>query len=110
MPSAETTLPRWSTRSTRLMRPRSKRWQRDRIVAGTLWTSVVASTNTTCAGGSSRVLRKASQVADVVDAAIGRRVDLDQIERPTRRHVRARRAGAAGVALGGPLAVHGLEQ
>ena len=47
------------------MRPRSKRWQRDRIVAGTLWTSVVASTNTTCAGGSSSVLRKASQAAAV---------------------------------------------
>src|SRR5581483_8341503 len=33
-----------------------------------------------------------------------------QIERPTGRHVRARWAGAAGVAVGGPLAVHGLEQ
>ena len=40
-------------------RRKSKRWQRDRMVAGILWTSVVASTKTTCGGGSSRVLRRA---------------------------------------------------
>jgi hypothetical protein len=38
---------------------KSKRWQRETIVSGTLWTSVVASTNLTCAGGSSSVFRSA---------------------------------------------------
>ena len=38
---------------------KSKRWQRDRIVAGILCTSVVAKTNTTCGGGSSSVLSSA---------------------------------------------------
>jgi hypothetical protein len=38
---------------------RSKRWHRDRIVGRTFCTSVVANTNLTCAGGSSRVFRSA---------------------------------------------------
>ena len=38
---------------------KSYRWQRDRTVTGTLWTSVVAKMNFTCGGGSSRVLRNA---------------------------------------------------
>ncbi len=38
---------------------KSKRWQRDRMVSGTWCASVVASTNFTCAGGSSKVLRSA---------------------------------------------------
>ncbi|CKX70250.1 Uncharacterised protein [Mycobacterium tuberculosis] len=42
--------------STRL---RSKRWQRDSTVTGTLRISVVANTNLACSGGSSRVFRKA---------------------------------------------------
>ncbi len=37
------------------MRFRSKRWQRDSTVTGTLFTSVVAKRNFTCAGGSSSV-------------------------------------------------------
>ena len=40
---------------------KSKRWQRSTIVAGTLCASVVASTNTTCGGGSSSVFRNAFQ-------------------------------------------------
>ena len=42
---------------------KSKRWQRSTIVAGTLCASVVASTNTTCEGGSSSVFRNAFQAA-----------------------------------------------
>ena len=41
------------------MRRRSKRWQRDRTVTGTLSTSVVANRNFTCAGGSSSVFSSA---------------------------------------------------
>ena len=44
-------------------RPKSNRWQRSMIVAGTLCASVVASTNTTCPGGSSSVFRNAFQAA-----------------------------------------------
>ena len=42
---------------------KSKRWQRSTIVAGTLCASVVASTKTTCAGGSSSVFRNAFHAA-----------------------------------------------
>ena len=42
---------------------KSKRWQRSTIVAGTLCASVVASTNTTWPGGSSRVFRNAFHAA-----------------------------------------------
>ena len=38
---------------------KSNRMHRESMVAGSLWTSVVQSTNTTCAGGSSSVLSKA---------------------------------------------------
>ncbi len=41
------------------MRRRSKRWQRDSTVTGTLRISVVANRNFTCAGGSSSVLSSA---------------------------------------------------
>src|SRR4051794_19213417 len=34
-------------------------WHRDKIVAGTLWRSVVAIMNTTCGGGSSSILSSA---------------------------------------------------
>ena len=89
---------------------KSKRWQRSTIVAGTLCASVVASTNTTCGGGSSSVFRNAfhadgrehvglvedvhappalhrrqrhvlAQLADVVDRVVGRGVHLDHVER-----------------------------
>ncbi len=41
------------------MRRRSKRWQRDSTVTGTLRISVVAKTNLTCGGGSSSVFSSA---------------------------------------------------
>ncbi len=41
------------------IRRRSKRWQRDSTVTGTLRISVVAKMNFTCAGGSSSVFRSA---------------------------------------------------
>jgi DNA-directed RNA polymerase subunit alpha len=44
---------------SREIRRKSNRWQRDRIVAGSLWGSVVANMNITCSGGSSRVLSNA---------------------------------------------------
>ncbi len=45
------------------MRRRSNRWQRDRMVTGTLRISVVAKMNFTCAGGSSSVFRSALKAA-----------------------------------------------
>jgi hypothetical protein len=42
---------------------KSKRWQRESTVAGTLCDSVVASTRMACGGGSSSVLSSASQAA-----------------------------------------------
>ena len=44
-------------------RRRSKRWQRDSTVTGTLRISVVAKTNLACSGGSSSVFRKALKAA-----------------------------------------------
>ena len=41
------------------MPAKSKRWQRDRMVIGIFWTSVVAKMNLTCGGGSSRVFSRA---------------------------------------------------
>ena len=37
---------------------KSKRWQRDRMVMGIFWTSVVAKMNLTCGGGSSSVFEQ----------------------------------------------------
>jgi len=39
---------------------KSKRWQRERIVAGSFCGTVVARMNLTCGGGSSSVFRNAS--------------------------------------------------
>ena len=112
-------------------RRKSKRWQRERIVSGILCGSVVARTNTTCGGGSSRVLSRAlnaslvsmwtssmmytlkrpcdgregdlvAQIADVVDAAVGGGVHLDHVERGAGGDGHAVAAGAAG--RGGRLA------
>jgi len=41
------------------MRRNEKRWQRDKIVAGTLCSSVVARMNIRCSGGSSKILSSA---------------------------------------------------
>ncbi len=46
-------------------RRKSKRWHRDRMVAGTLCGSVVASTKTAWTGGSSRVLSRALKASGV---------------------------------------------
>ena len=46
-------------------RRKSKRWHRDRIVAGTFCGSVVARMNRTWAGGSSRVLSSALNAGSV---------------------------------------------
>ncbi len=46
-------------------RRKSKRWQREMIVSGILCGSVVASTNTTLAGGSSSVLSSALKASRV---------------------------------------------
>ena len=91
------------------MRLRSKRWQRDSTVTGTLRISVVAKMNLACGGGSSNVLSSAlnavvrqhvhfvdniylvtgldrriahgvDDFAHVLDAGIGRGVHLDHIE------------------------------
>ena len=51
--------PRWATSTSASIRRRSKRWQRDRMVTGTLRISVVAKMNFACGGGSSSVFRKA---------------------------------------------------
>ena len=45
---------------------KSKRWQRERIVAGILWRSVVARMKTACPGGSSRVFRRAWNAAEEI--------------------------------------------
>jgi hypothetical protein len=47
-----------ATNSSVSMRRRSKRWQRDSTVTGTLRISVVAKMNFTCGGGSSSVLSR----------------------------------------------------
>ena len=48
-----------STMASTEMRWKSKRWQRDRMVAGSFCGSVVARMNTAWAGGSSSVLSSA---------------------------------------------------
>ena len=47
------------------IRRKSKRWQRDTTVSGILCGSVVASTKSTCAGGSSSVLSRALKASGV---------------------------------------------
>ena len=44
---------RWRTSNPASTRRKSKRWQRDTTVRGSLRTSVVAKMNLTCGGGSS---------------------------------------------------------
>jgi hypothetical protein len=51
-------LRRWLTSLPASMRRRSKRWQRDSTVIGTLRISVVAKMNFTCGGGSSSVFSR----------------------------------------------------
>jgi hypothetical protein len=51
-----------------------------------------------------------AQVANVVDAAVGGRVDLNQVERPTVQRRATQRAGVARVAVFSMLAVDGAVQ
>ncbi|AKF85418.1 hypothetical protein MFUL124B02_11995 [Myxococcus fulvus 124B02] len=53
---------RWSIRAAE-MRRKLWRWQRDRMVSGSLCASVVAKMNFTCPGGSSSVLSSALNAA-----------------------------------------------
>ena len=45
------------------MRRNAKRWQRERMVAGTLCSSVVARMNIRCSGGSSKIFSSALNAA-----------------------------------------------
>ena len=58
----------WSARtmSSSPISRKGKRWQRDWIVSGTLWSSVVARMKNACGGGSSRVLRSALNASFVI--------------------------------------------
>ncbi len=56
--SLSATFARWRRSTSPSMRRRSKRWQRDSTVTGTLRTSVVANTKIVCGGGSSSVLSR----------------------------------------------------
>ena len=58
-PSPVMTCRSWSAMRSLAMPAKSKRWQRDRIVIGTFWTSVVAKMNLTWGGGSSNVFSRA---------------------------------------------------
>ena len=138
-PSASATRASWSRVAWYGMRRKSKRWQRETIVAGTLWASVVASTKMRVRrrlfqglekrvpgrrrelvrlvddvdpiatfAGSVRDL--VAQVANVVDAAVGGRVDLDQVQRATVQRRQTQRAGVARIAVVGVLAVDGAVQ
>ena len=57
--SSSAILPKCSTSVSLRHARRSKRWQRDSTVTGTLRISVVAKTNFTCGGGSSSVFSSA---------------------------------------------------
>ena len=81
------------------MRRRSKRWQRDSTVTGTLRISVVANTNFTCGGGSSSVFSNAlnalrdsmwtsSMMKTFVRACIGRNRVASMISRTSSTPVR----------------------
>ncbi len=120
------------------MRWKSKRWQREWIVSGTLCGCVVARMNTTCDGGSSSVLSSALNAArrehvdlvddvDLVAAAGGREahaaddlvahrvharvrggVDLADVRVAALGDLEAVVAGAVGLAGGALLAVERL--
>ncbi len=65
IPSAAAIFLRLSAMSRSGILRKSKDWQRERIVAGTLWVSVVAKMKITWAGGSSRVFRSALKASRV---------------------------------------------
>ena len=59
IPSSAATTASRSAICWSVSRRKSNRWQRETMVSGTRWTSVVASTNFTCSGGSSSVFSRA---------------------------------------------------
>ena len=59
MPSCSQTHRTRAAMTEGLMRRKSNRWQRERMVAGILCTSVVARMKMTCSGGSSMILSRA---------------------------------------------------
>ena len=65
MPSAPEISPSLATSVSMLGRRKSKLWQRLIMVGSTLCFSVVASTNTTCSGGSSSIFRRALKASAV---------------------------------------------
>ena len=65
-PSRRATSASRSATSVSVRRRKSKRWQRERIVAGILWRSVVARMKTAWDGGSSSVLRSAWKAAEEI--------------------------------------------
>ena len=88
----------WCSSATRTRR-RSKRWQRDRTVIGTFRNSVVANTNFTCGGGSSKVFNSAlkalrdsiwtsSMTKTLVRACMGRKRVASMISRTSSTPVR----------------------
>ena len=91
-PSARAMRAKWAESSATEMRRRSKRWQRDSTVTGTLRISVVAKMNFTCGGGSSSVFNRAlkagllsmctsSSTNTLVRACIGRKRTASMISR-----------------------------
>ena len=59
---ADTYSRRWAM-SWGMMRLKANRWHRERMVAGTLWSSVVARMKMRWAGGSSRIFSRALKAA-----------------------------------------------
>ena len=104
------------------MRRRSKRWQRDSTVTGTLRISVVAKTNLTCGGGSSRVFSNAlkalrdsmwtsSTMNTLVRACMGRKRVASIISRTSSTPVReaASISTTSGVTVGEDAAAVGAD-
>ena len=73
----------------------SKCWVRDRIVGSTLSGSVVASTNTTCGGGSSIDFSSVFDAADVSMCTSSRRYTLRFAVAPSPRLIRDTRSRAS---------------
>ena len=65
IPSAVAMIFRFSVICLSGIRRKSKHWQRERIVAGTFWVSVVAKMKITWPGGSSRVFNSALNASRV---------------------------------------------
>ena len=139
MPSCPATYSSRAAMSWGVMRLKENRWHRDRMVAGTLWSSVVARMNIRCSGGSSRIFSRALKAAcgqhvdlvhdvypllhvgggvdglvpqgpDLVHAVVGGGVQLQHIQKAAVLDAHAGRALAAGVAVHRVLTVDGLGQ